>query len=60
MNVEHARIVVLCGKEKKLTFCDENGEFKDCEWGTGLLGEAIREKKLLSVFNCYTHPCFNP
>lgn len=60
MNVEHARIGILSKDKRTIMHINDNGEIKNCEWDTGIMGEAIKSNSVISIFNCYTHPQFNP
>ncbi len=41
MNIDHARIAILTKDKKNLSYFNENGDFKECAWNTGIMGEAI-------------------
>jgi hypothetical protein len=58
MNVEHARVALLV-EDQLIYFNDENSPVY-VDKTIGIMGDAIKEKKIVNIFNCYTHVSFNP
>ena len=61
-SLDECRTCEDCYSSRKRTILhvNDSGELKECVWDTGIMGEAIKNNSIISIFNCYTHPQFNP
>lgn len=60
MNVEYAKVAFLSEDKKGIMHCLEDGSVELLPPDMGIIGEVIKENKMINTFNCYSHMMFNP
>ena len=60
MNVNLAKVALLSADKQLITHCSEKGLIESMPSNFGIMGEVIKENRMINTFNCYSHLMFNP